>query len=187
MMVRGHRYWDTALFQWDTKLSRSSSILRYWAFSQDTEPRPKKTVIGYWDTELRRRTKILRYWDTELRQAEKDTEILRYWASPDGERLRYWDTVLRQTEKDTEILCFADGQRYWDTVLCVQDTEILSLADRERYWDTELRRQRKILRYWGMPVSVRKMITNKIVTIYLETEQELEAHIQQSCSAIKIN
>ena len=94
----------TALFQWDSKLSRSSSILRYWAFSQDTEPRPKKTVIGYWDT------------------------------------------------------------------------EILSFAGREKYWDTE------VCRY---PCA--KWCTNKIVTIYLETEQELEAHIQQFCSAIKIN
>ena len=105
MMVRGHRYWDTVLFQRDTQLSRSSSILRYCAFSQDTEPRPKKTVMGYWDTVLLRWRKILRYCDTELRQGEKDTEILRYWVSPGGERYR-----------DTQILSFARLRkilRYW--------------------------------------------------------------------------
>ena len=149
-MVRGHRYWDTALFQWDTKLSRSSSILRYWAFSQDTEPRPKKTVIGYWDTELRRRTKILRYWDTELRQAEKDTEILsfarrrkikilRYYASPDGER--YWDTVLRRR---TKILGYcALCTRYWDTKPC-RPRKIL------RYWASQAEKNTEILRYAGI-------------------------------------
>ena len=107
MMVRGHRYWDTACFQRDTELSRSSSILRYWAFSQDTEPRPKTAVIGYWDTELRRWRKILRYWAP---LAVKDTEIswARYWPFRGG-ILRYWGF---------------GRNRYWDTTLFeLQDTE----------------------------------------------------------------
>ena len=178
------RYWDTEILGLLREIVVITDTERYWDTGVNWAFAKKR---GYLDTEILSfwRDKILRYWafgetrywDTELLHRQ-DTEILSFWRE---KILRYW---AARPGKNTEILSF--WKENTEILSFRENTEILSFSDRKRYWDTELRRQRKILTYWGMPVSLRKMITNKMVTIYLETEQELEAHIQQFCSAIKI-